>query len=91
MKVLSGIIPEGAFFNSFDTVKHFIKSLKGHLNVINTTIEEDLSMRTMGKTENKKNMHENEMKVVSRMKAYQKLAERAISRKRPNRHMIRRG
>ena len=48
-------------------------------------------MRTMGKTENKKNMHENEMKVVSRMKAYQKLAERAISRKRPNRHMIRRG
>ena len=48
-------------------------------------------MRTMGKTENKKNMHENEMKVVSSMKAYQKLAERAISRKRPNRHMIRRG
>lgn len=48
-------------------------------------------MRTMGKTENKKNMHENEMKVVSRMKAYQKLVERAISRKRPNRHMIRRG
>lgn len=47
-------------------------------------------MRTMGKTENKKNMHENEMKVVSRMKAYQKLAERAISRKRPNRHMNRR-
>ena len=45
-------------------------------------------MRTMGKTENKKNMHENEMKVVSRMKAYQKLAERAISRKLPNRHMI---
>ena len=30
MKVLSGIIPEGAFFNSFDTVEHFIKSLKGH-------------------------------------------------------------
>lgn len=48
-------------------------------------------MRTMGKTENKKNMHENEMKVVSRMKAYQKQSERAISRKRPNRHMIRRG
>ena len=48
-------------------------------------------MRTMGKTENKKNMHENEMKVVSRIKAYQKLAKRAISRKRPYRHMIRRG
>ena len=48
-------------------------------------------MRTMGKTENKKNMHENKMKVVSRMKAYQKLAERAISRKLPNRHIIRRG
>lgn len=48
-------------------------------------------MRTMGKTENKKNMHENKMKVVSRMKAYQKLVERAISRKLPNRHMIRRG
>ena len=30
MKVLSGIIPEGAFFNSFDTVEHFFKSLKGH-------------------------------------------------------------
>ena len=41
------------------------------------------TMRTMGKTENKKNMHKNEMKVVSHMKAYQKLAERAISRKRP--------
>lgn len=48
-------------------------------------------MRAMGKNENKKNMHENEMKVVSRMKTYQKLAERAISRKCPNRHMIRRG
>lgn len=39
----------------------------------------------------KKNMHENEMKVVSRIKAYQKLAKRAIFRKRPYRHMIRRG
>lgn len=48
-------------------------------------------MRNMGKTANKKNMQENEMKVVIRMKAYQKLAERAIFRKRPNRHMIRRG
>ncbi len=48
-------------------------------------------MRTMGNTENKKTMQEHEMKVVSRMKAYQKMAERAISRKRPNRHMIRRG
>lgn len=48
-------------------------------------------MRNMGKTANKKNMQENEMKVVSRMKTYQKLAERAISRKRANRHMIRRG
>lgn len=48
-------------------------------------------MRAMGKNGNKKNTHESEMKVVSRMKAYQKLAERAISRKLPNRHMIRRG
>lgn len=48
-------------------------------------------MRTMGKIENKKNMQENERRDVSRMKAYQKMAERAISRKRPNRHMNRRG
>lgn len=48
-------------------------------------------MRNMGKTANNKTMQENEMKAVSRMKAYQKLAEREISRKRPNRHMIRRG
>ena len=47
-------------------------------------------MRTMGKIENKKNMQDNERRDVSRMKAYQKLAERAISRKRPNRHMNRR-
>ncbi|MDO4648312.1 MAG: hypothetical protein Q4B26_08380 [Eubacteriales bacterium] len=48
-------------------------------------------MRTMGNSEIKKNMQEHEMKLVSRMKAYQKMTEKAISRKRPNRHMIRRG
>ena len=53
--------------------------------------QEDFVMRTMGKIENKKNMQENERRDVSRMKAYQKLAERAISRKRPNHHMNRRG
>ncbi len=48
-------------------------------------------MRTMGKIENKKNMQENERRDVNRIKDYQKLAERAISRKRSNRHMNRRG
>ena len=44
-------------------------------------------MRAFGK----RNMNDNEKKLVSRMKAYQKMTEKAISRRRPNRHMIRRG
>ncbi|MDO4647006.1 MAG: hypothetical protein Q4B26_00045 [Eubacteriales bacterium] len=48
-------------------------------------------MRAMGKTTRFQNLQVTERKVTSRMKAYQKLAERAITRKQPNRHMIRRG
>ena len=48
-------------------------------------------MRTMEKMNYQKTMQENERKVASHMKAYQKLAERAISRKCTNRHMNRKG
>ena len=76
---------------------HSYCMMTNHIHLQITTMDSEIwkimkrLLSSYARNFNNKYGPEHEMKVVSHTKAYQKLAERAISRKRPNRHMIRRG